>query len=146
MLCVAENKGQWSNQNLWQKDRQGDVSIPSLHDFRFPQQCKWDFRSSGMLSSVDLLLVTDVVGQPKGPIFKHPASPLKLGSTGCHETSVNNNLRCVKSQNSDCWCVPTLLKSSFSLTMQNILIQFRLKIPSEMLLPCWITHCFPSKK
>jgi len=25
MLFIAENKDQWSNQSLWQKDRQGNV-------------------------------------------------------------------------------------------------------------------------
>jgi len=97
MLCVAENKEQWSNRNLWEKNKQGNVSIPTLRDFRFPPQCKWNLRSSG----VDWFLFTDVVGQPKGAIFKRPAWLLKVGPTNCSETSVNNNLRCVKSQNSD---------------------------------------------
>jgi len=98
MLCVAENKDQWSNQSLWQKDRQGNVSIPYTYTAWFQiSAAMWDLRSSGMLSSVDWLLVTDVVGQPKGPIFKRPAWPLKMGPTSCHETSVNNNPRWVKS-------------------------------------------------
>jgi hypothetical protein len=34
---------------------------------------KWDLRSSGMLRSIDWYLVTDVSGQPIGPIFRGQA-------------------------------------------------------------------------
>jgi hypothetical protein len=41
-----------------------------LRDFRLPLRRKWGLRSSVTLRSVDLYLVTDVSGQPIGPIFK----------------------------------------------------------------------------
>jgi len=45
------------------------VKFTYLASFRIPSRCKWDLRSSEMLSSVDLYLVTDVWGQLIGPIF-----------------------------------------------------------------------------
>jgi len=56
-----------------------DVQIVVFPDtwFRLPLQCKWDLRSSGMLSQ-SRLVVTDVSGQPIGPIFRGKAAwPLK---------------------------------------------------------------------
>jgi hypothetical protein len=41
-----------------------------LRDFRLPPPCSWGLRSSGMLRSVDWQLVTEVSGQPIGPIFR----------------------------------------------------------------------------
>ena len=45
----------------------------ALRDFRFPERCKWDRRSSGMLRSVDWSLLAKVSGQLIGPIFKGQA-------------------------------------------------------------------------
>ena len=81
-----------------------------MHDFRLPPLCKWDTSSSGMLPSLYWKLVTDVSGQPIGPIlngqarinrrfettdspiFKFPSvsecSVLEDGSDSCLETSV----------------------------------------------------------
>ena len=38
-----------------------------MRDFRLPPRYKWALRSSGMLRSTDLQLVTDVTGQASGP-------------------------------------------------------------------------------
>ena len=63
----------------------------TMCDFRLPPQRERNLRSSEMLCIVDLQLVTDVSGQPIGPIFKgQTASHLKMVPTGCPETSVTN--------------------------------------------------------
>jgi hypothetical protein len=41
-----------------------------VRDFWLPSRCELDLRSSGTLGSVVWWLVTDVFGQPIGPIFK----------------------------------------------------------------------------
>jgi hypothetical protein len=48
----------------------------------------WDFRSSGLLRSVDWYLATNVLGWPIGPIFKR--GPLNMGPIDRPETSVTN--------------------------------------------------------
>jgi len=60
----------------------------SMRDFRLPARCKWDLPSFGILRSVYWQFITDVSGQPIGPIFK--GSPLEVGSIGCSETLVRN--------------------------------------------------------
>jgi hypothetical protein len=42
----------------------------NAHDFRLLLLCKWDLLSSDMLHNTDRYLVTDVSGQPIGPILK----------------------------------------------------------------------------
>ena len=51
-----------------------------------------NIRSSRILRSVGLQVVTDVSGQPIGLILKKfwTARPLKMGPKGCTETSVSN--------------------------------------------------------
>jgi len=66
----------------------------TVRDIRLPSRCKRHLHSSGLLSSVDCSLVTDVSGQPTGPIFKGQAYredwQLKMGRIACTETSVTN--------------------------------------------------------
>jgi hypothetical protein len=48
------------------------------------------------------LVVTYVLGQPIGPIFKGQACPLNMGPTGCPETTVTNyQPYCVTAQKSE---------------------------------------------
>jgi len=44
-----------------------------MRNFRIPQRCQWDIRLSATLRSVIWYLVTDVWGQPIGPIPKSQA-------------------------------------------------------------------------
>ena len=53
--------------------------------FRLPQQYGRDLRRSGILPSFKRLLLTDVSGQPIGPIFKGQE---EMEPIGCPETSV----------------------------------------------------------
>jgi hypothetical protein len=48
-----------------------ELQSSQIRDSRLPPLCTWDLRCSGVLCSVNRLLVTDVSGQPLGPIFKH---------------------------------------------------------------------------
>jgi hypothetical protein len=47
--------------------------IINMPDFRLPRWCKWDLHCSGILCSIDWRFVTDISGQPIGPIFKGQA-------------------------------------------------------------------------
>jgi hypothetical protein len=50
-------------------------------DFRLLLRCKLDLHSPGMLCSADEKSVTDVSGQPIGPIFKHQAVQKRMPGT-----------------------------------------------------------------
>jgi hypothetical protein len=63
----------------------------SLRDFRLPPRSTWELRSSGLLPSEYWQFLTEVAGQPFGPIFKGQWSWLfKMGPIGCPETSVRS--------------------------------------------------------
>jgi hypothetical protein len=60
----------------------------NLHDFRRPPRCKWDLRFEGgggrILRGLVWYFLTDVSGQPIGPIFKGQAPRhLRMGPVGC---------------------------------------------------------------
>jgi hypothetical protein len=83
-----------------------------LQYFSLPPRCKWDLRSYRMLCSVHRQLVTDVLGQPIGPIFKGQA--------------VQQILDCLTLQDGTDWlswnvCVTTHLRSvtAWSLKMNQ---------------------------
>jgi hypothetical protein len=81
-------------------------------NLRLPPRCICDLCSSGMLCSVDWELVTDVLGQPIGPIFAF----FKVGPMGCPDTWLATDIRCVASQQTEdikngivCWKLKTII-------------------------------------
>jgi hypothetical protein len=84
----SETKLSWPRSSL--------ISVGSQQaDFRLLALCKWDRCSCGMLHGADCELLTDVSGQPIGPIFKGQAVfldclTLEDETNKLPETSANN--------------------------------------------------------
>jgi hypothetical protein len=60
--------------NVWTWRRFASPQRRTMCEFRLPPRSRWELRSSGLLRSEERQFLTDVAGQPLGPIFQAQAS------------------------------------------------------------------------
>jgi hypothetical protein len=68
VTCVCPEKS--PHGSLWKEWNWSCTLLIHSWDFRLPSRCSWGFRASRMLRGVAWHLVTDVSGQPVGPVLK----------------------------------------------------------------------------